>query len=211
MIDLIYAENFPLKEAVSAAKKLGIKRLILAKHFSPEKELTGLKKEASAIKFPFSFCHLAENPKEVNSFKGKADFLAIVGGDVSSNKFAVSNKQVDFLLEPVSPGRLTVDTGLCRTAKDNSKPLAFTLSRYLNASRGERVGLFRNGFFSVKLLKKFRVNALFFSGAGKKEEMRSAEELKAFARLLGFSEKQGERFIESFGEGFLGEKLYARA
>ncbi len=145
------------------------------------------------------------DPRLVQRFRGKADFLAVRGGDVQLNKFAVSTKGIDFLLMPCDSGKLSFDTAHARLAAENGVPVAISFADFLRAQGRKRSLLLKNYFMVVKLLKKFRANALFFSGASKPEELRAVEDLAAFATLLGFSRAQGKRLVERFQPFHLGE------
>lgn len=203
MIDLfLLNENSSIEEMLLLAEELGSRGVVLAKHFESGKELNEFREKLSGEKIPLLFCHLVEAGKEVQGFKGKADFLAVLGGNAAVNKFAVSNKQIDFLLQPLASAQLSVDTAIARTASENGKPVAFTFSTLLNSKGFQRVMLFKNHLIAVRLLKKFRVNALMFSGAAKAAEVRSAKDLASVLVLLGFSVEQAERFSKSFPESF---------
>jgi RNase P/RNase MRP subunit p30 len=203
LIDLFLIEkNFNASKMFSIAESLGIKKIILAKHFESIKELNDFKKFFKNSSISLMFCHLIENQKEIQRFKGKTDFLAVLGGDVSLNKFAVSNKLIDFLIQPINSLKLSFDTAIARTAFQNKKPIAFIFSVFLRFNGFQRMLLFKNHFLTVKLMKKFRVNALMFSGARKPEEIRSIKDLSSVLVLLGFSCDQAKRFSESFPENF---------
>ncbi len=146
------------------------------------------------------------DPRLVQRFRGKADFLAVRGGDVQLNKFAVSTKGIDFLLMPCDSGKLSFDTAHARLAAENNVPVAISFADFLRCGGRKRSLLLKNYLMVVKLLKKFRANALFFSGASKPEELRAVEDLAAFACLLGFSRAQGKRLVERFQPFFLSEK-----
>ena len=110
-----------------------------------------------------------------------------------------------FLLTPGDAGKLSFDTAIARLSAENEVPIAVSFADFLRCGKQKRSLLLKNYFMVVKLLKKFRANALFFSGAGKAEELRAVKDLAAFASLLGFSRQQGKRLVERFQPFFLGK------
>ncbi|MDO8538179.1 MAG: RNase P subunit p30 family protein [archaeon] len=199
MNDLVFYHNsLNLNELIQTAKSLNTKTIILAKNFHSIKEAEELKKKLASFKFDFKLCHLmlSSNSKQLSQFKNKTDFVAVLGGNVELNKFAVSSKQIDFLLAPVTFGRLSVDTAIARIAAENEKIVIFLFSDFLNSFGLKRMQLFRNAFFSMKLFKKFKVSASIFSGAEYSDELRAVEDLSVFLELLGLNEKQARKIIK---------------
>ncbi len=185
------------------AGELGNDRVLLAASFKDDVGLQALRKAHPRAKI----CLVLDQPDQraVQRFRDKADFIAVRGGSTEANKFAVSTKGVDFLLMPCTEGKLSFDTAIARLSAENDVPVAVCFADFLRCGRQKRSLLFKNYFMVVKLMKKFRANALFFSGASKPEELRSVKDLAAFACLLGFSRPQGARFVERFQPFFLGE------
>jgi len=204
MIDLVFFNEriFDLKAIAETESMLGNSAVILAKNFSSEKELKELKEKIEREKFDFRPCHLitALEPKELNKFKGKA-LVAVLGGNVTLNKFAVSTKGIDFLLQPCTEGPLSFDTAIAQTAEDNGIPIAFTFRQFLEMEGMKRSFLFRNYSFTVRLIKKFKLDCLIFSGAKFYDQMRSIKDSTSLLVLLGFTREQAERLAEKeFGE-----------
>ena len=200
MIDLVFFGD--LEELKKYGEKLGIDSYIIAENFKDEKELLELKDKIKKEKLNFKICKILEKPdsRELNFFKGKADFIAVRGSSVALNNFAVSNRGIDFLLQPVGSGKLEFDTAIARVAADRAVPIAFLFSEYLNANPFQRSLLFKNSFLAVKLMKRFKANAFFFSGAKEVDELRAVEDLSSFAVMLGFSREQGIRFVKDFAK-----------
>jgi len=199
MKDLVFYNNsLDLNELIKTAKALDTNSIILCKNFHSLKELDELRKKLSSLKFDFQLCHvmLSTNSRQLNQFKNKAEFIAVFGGNPELNKFAVSSKQIDFLLSPVSFGRLSIDTAIARTAAENNSKIVFIFADFLNSFGLKRMQLFKNSFFCMKLLKKFKCTPSIVSGAERIEEMRSMHDLPAFLELLGLNEKQAKKFIK---------------
>lgn len=184
---ILYSNSFELHELALAEKKLENKEVVLCKTFS-EKELSELKEKIKKQKFSVKFfaCHLLvkSNSKELNKFKNKTDFIGVLGGNVSVNKFAVSSKKIDFLLAPCNEGRLTFDTAIARTARENKTEILIPFSQFLNSSYSKRVSLTKNYSFMLKLSKKFKLNTRVVSFAKDFSELRSIEDLESFKKFL---------------------------
>ncbi len=193
---VFYSSEFNLSELAEKETQLENHEVVLCKNFS-EKELQELKEKTRKEKFSvkFFFCHLLfkSDSKEINKFKNKADFIGVFGGNVSLNKFAVSNKKIDFLFAPCSEGKLTFDTAIARIAKENSTEILIPFSSFLNAVHSKRVSLAKNYSFMLKLSSKFKLNVLVVSFAKNFFELRSVKELEAFKSFL---EKKFEKIIE---------------
>src|SRR3989338_7564206 len=200
ILDLVFYSD--LQSLKRNAKLLGIDAIIIAQNFRSQRDIDALRAEIKKSKFPFYICHLLGEPNQNDAklFSGKADFIAVLGGSANLNKFAVSSNFVDFLIAPAGYGKNEFDTAIAQIASDNQKPIAIPFAQFLNCSGFQRSMLFKNYFFVVKIMKKFRLNALFFSGAKKESELRAPQDFASFANLLGFSKEQGERFIGRYAE-----------
>ncbi|MBI2530083.1 MAG: hypothetical protein HYW05_02990 [Candidatus Diapherotrites archaeon] len=203
IIDLVFYSD--LQSLKRHAKLLGIDAIIIAQSFKSQRDIDSLRAEIKKSKFPFYICHLLGEPNQNDAklFRGKADFIAVIGGSANANKFAVSSNFVDFLIAPAGYGKNEFDTAIAQIASDNQKPIAIPFSQFLNSGGFQRSMLFKNYLFAVKIMKKFRLNALFFSGAKKEGELRAPQDFSAFANLLGFSKEQGGRFIGRYAETIL--------
>lgn len=205
ILDMVFHSD--LQALKRNAKLLGIDAIIIAQSFKSQRDIDALRAEIKKSGFKFYICHLlaGANQNDAKLFRGKADFIAVVGGSANVNKFAVSSNAVDFLIAPAGNGKNEFDTAIAQIASDSQKPIAIPFAQFLNCSGFQRSMLFKNYLFVVKIMKKFRLNALFFSGAKKESEMRAPKDFASFANLLGFSRGQGERFIERYAETILPE------
>lgn len=192
-VDLVQFSD--LKEISESAKGLGIGTIILALQFKNPPEISALKSQAQSLETKFLFCHVASgnDANEMNKFKGKADLVCVRGGTIPANKFGVTHKHSDFLLEPCTFGQNAFDAGTAQTAFENKKPVAFTFSQFLEARQLQQSFLFANSLLASKLCRKFNCQALLFSGARSPEEMRSPRNLSSFAELLGFPPLQARQ------------------
>ena len=120
--------------------------------------------------------------KELNKFRNKTDFIAVLGGNVSSNSFAASSKKIDFLIKPCIEGRLSFDTAIARTAKENQTELIIPFSQFLENSG--KTSLARNYSFCLKIANKFKLNPKVVSFAKNINGLRSLNDLEYFKKFL---------------------------
>jgi len=211
-IDLVFlTESFnDLKQIKELSAKLGNNSVILAKNFSSEKELLEWKEKAknlSGEKFKFAFCHLISKPdsKELGKINS-AEFFAVFGGTIQSNKFAVSSKKIDFLLSPCGNEKLSFDTGIAQDAKDKGTIIGICFSQFLEANSFSRTILMKNYSFTSKILQKYALPCSVFSGAKSLNQLRSAEDLVSMLAFFGF---KGEKIAEARKKFF--EKISKKA
>ncbi|MFA4907428.1 MAG: RNase P subunit p30 family protein [archaeon] len=184
-----------LKEISLRAQELGIPAIIIAQNFASAEKISELRKKGEGLETEFKFCHVLQgtDANEFNKFGGKVDLLCVRGGSVPANKFGVTHRDSAFLLEPCTFGQNAFDASTARTAVENKKPVAFTFSQFLEARPLQQAFLFQNALLALKLVRHYRAEALFFSGARTVSEMRSSKNLCAFAQLLGFDELQARK------------------
>ena len=77
-----------------------------------------------------------------------------------------------------------LDQVLCALAAEKGKIIAFSFQELLNSS--ERAELLARMMFNLKLCRKYQVPMLLCSFASTETEMRSAKDLQALGRVLGF-------------------------
>jgi RNase P/RNase MRP subunit p30 len=107
-------------------------------------------------------------------------------------RFALERSGVDMLygMESIHPKdslhyvRGGLDQVLCKIAAEKGKILAFCFSEMLNST--ERGKLLARIMLNIKLCKKYKVAMILGSFAVSQEEMRSAKDLQALGRVLGF-------------------------
>lgn len=107
-------------------------------------------------------------------------------------RFMLEKTEVDivFAMENIHPKDSThfvrggLDQVLCTLAATKRKTLAFSFSEMLHSvHKGKLLGRM---IFNIKLCKKYKVPIKLVSFALSKEEMRSAKDLQALGRVLGF-------------------------
>ncbi len=203
-IDLVLFDN--LKALSEASEFTETDSYIIAKNFKSKEEISKLraKIKSEELKCDFKIAHIIEkpNPNELKKFQN-ADFIGVSGGTPETNGFAAAHKKVDFLIQPCTTDKFAFDTGIARLLGERNTPVIFPFSQFLNAFPKERAMLFKNYIFATKIMKKFKVNALFFSAANNSNELRCVKNFSAFATLFGFTELQGKRFTTTFPKKIL--------
>ena len=111
-------------------------------------------------------------------------------------RFALEKSSVDIVMgmeminlkDSVHFVRGGLDQITCRIAKEKGKVIAFSFSDILNSKN--RAKLLARMMFNIKLCKKYGVKIIFSNFSSKKEEMRSAKDLKAFFDVLSMGRKK---------------------
>ncbi|MFH1255718.1 MAG: RNase P subunit p30 family protein [Candidatus Diapherotrites archaeon] len=196
MSDLVFFNN--AKAIASQAKLLGIEKVIVSSDgkIPPVK---GIEFRSCAVLQKLNF-------EEARKFRQKGFLAAVDGASLSANRFAASTKGIDLLLQPLDAGKMFFDSGLAQLCARNNVSVAFLFSAFLNAKPFEQAQLFRNAAIVVKLLRRFKIKACVFSGAESEWEMRSPKDLKVFARLLGFTEKEAGKAVGENPDELFSEK-----
>jgi uncharacterized protein len=198
MIDLVLFDDLQLLQ--KKAIELNINCFIIAKEFSSLNELNELNKRINEMDFDFKTCFLLSevNYKKLNLFKDKVDFIAVQGGSIELNKFAVQRKEVNLLLNPVTEFFPSIDTAIARESKEKNTPMCFSANYFNSLSKLKKAYFFKNALIAVKLINKFKGKALFFSCARKEKELIKLNDFAKEFIQLGFSENQINFFVNEF-------------
>ncbi|MBT4805189.1 hypothetical protein HON71_03380, partial [Candidatus Woesearchaeota archaeon] len=113
-------------------------------------------------------------------------------------RFALEKTKVDLIygMETINPRdsvhfvRGGLDQITCRIAAEKGKIIAFSFSEILNAKNKDKI--IARMKLNVKLCKKYRVKMYFSSFAKNENELRSAQDLFAFWKVLGGTKKNLE-------------------
>ncbi len=111
-------------------------------------------------------------------------------------RFALEKSSVDIIMgteminakDSVHFVRGGLDQITCRIAKDKGKIIAFSFGDILRSK--DRARLLARMMFNIKLCKKYGVKVIFSNFSLKKEEMRSAKDLRAFFNVLSTVKKK---------------------
>ncbi|MEK6939137.1 MAG: hypothetical protein AABX31_00260 [Nanoarchaeota archaeon] len=125
----------------------------------------------------------ARNKKMKTVFKADSEELL---------RFALERSNVDIVygMENIHPKdsmhfvRGGLDQVLCKIAAEKSKVMVFSFLGLLDSQ--DKGKLLARIIFNIKLCKKYKVQIILCSFATSKEEMRSAKDLQAVGRVLGF-------------------------
>ena len=176
------------------AKKLGWTGVCLLIPY-PEWEGNKEIKKAEGIDFTTGAACTAKSPQQVahlaKALRGKAEVIAVVGGDLEVNRAAVETPEVDLLLRPWE-GRQDagVNHVVARLAKKNNVAILFELEPLMHAAKRGRSELFERYERTARLLRKYHAPFVIASGARSAWDLRGPSELVSFGRLLGFDDKQ---------------------
>ncbi len=125
-------------------------------------------------------------------FKQCKHSLAISrGGSLDENRRIVRSK-ADVLLNPITSGKLTVDSAVVEIAKQRGVTIAIGFSQFLRASSLRRARLISAYGKLIQLCLKMKVRVLLVSDASSEWEARAPEQLIALGVLLGLSEQQAK-------------------
>ena len=130
--------------------------------------------------------------KEIESARDKKLKTVFRADSEEILRFALEKNGVDIIygMESINPKdslhfvRGALDQILCNIAAEKEKILAFSFAEILNSH--DRAKVLARIMFNVKLCKKYKVPVMLCSFASSREEMRSAKDLQALGRVLGF-------------------------
>ncbi len=187
------------RELESAKKRFGISSFIVAKEFKSIAELEHLKKSLPKS-YKTCFVLKRKDEKALRTFFHRTDFVAVIGGNISMNRFAVENKMVDFLVAPCTIERANIDAPLLNTAEQNGVSVVVPFNAIFSLSPFRQAQLLKHYFVLAKLCKRYRVKCFVFSLAEKISELKSPAELFNLGKEFGFSEEQLVEWCESVVE-----------
>ena len=176
MHNLILAKE--AKELLELSKKLGFTKTMFL-----EKDFVMLKAKSKK-----------ELLKEIGRAKGKLTIYKTESEELL--RFALEKTKVDLIygMETINPRdsvhfvRGGLDQITCRIAAEKGKIIAFSFSEILNAKNKDKIIALMK--LNVKLCKKYRVKMYFSSFAKNENELRSAQDLFAFWKVLGGRNKK---------------------
>ncbi len=130
--------------------------------------------------------------KEIEKARSKKLKTAFKADSEEMLRFALEKSQIDIVYgtEHIHPKdslhfvRGGLDQVLCAIASEKGKIMAFSFNEILNSP--ERGKLLARIMFNVKLCKKYKVSMAWCSFASTELEMRSAKDLQALGRILGW-------------------------
>ena len=161
------------KELEDLSKSLGFEKTLFLDDFTLVK--------ASSKKDLLKQVKEAKNKKKISVFRAESEELF---------RFALEKTTIDIVFgqELINPKdslhfpRGGLDQITCKIAKEKEKTIAFSFSDILGSgNKGRLLGRIR---FNLQLCRKYKVKMLFSNFSEKKEELRSAKDLKSFLIIL---------------------------
>ncbi|HLD72490.1 MAG TPA: hypothetical protein VJA23_02810 [Candidatus Nanoarchaeia archaeon] len=106
-------------------------------------------------------------------------------------RFALEHTPIDlvFGMEKINPSdslhylRGGLDQIICKIAAEKEKTIGFSFQQILTTKNPEK--MIARMKFNLKLCRKYKVKTFFNNFSFQKEELRSAQDLEAFLRVLG--------------------------
>ena len=154
--------------------------------------LLSMDERAAALEKQLGWTSVLVQGKNCTLNASKAGMVNLVsGGSLETNQKAVRTpKKVHVLLDPVNEREKTFDTAIAQIARDNQIAIGFSLSSFLKSKGIQRVKLFKNAAYAVKICLKQKNPIVLVTGAETELGARAPEDLAAFATLLGLTKQQ---------------------
>ena len=138
--------------------------------------------------------NINEARKKIDKLFQTGNEIVVIAKDSDFNRKILENKKVNVLLFSNFLGnknRLKQrDSGLnhilAKIARDNNIAIGIDIESIRKTEGKERGKLLARIKQNIKLCKKYKVPVMLCSFASSREEMRSAKDLQAFGRVLGF-------------------------
>ncbi|MUV88856.1 ribonuclease P [Halapricum sp. CBA1109] len=145
----------------------------------------------------------AEDPSRASGFVGnhRADrtVVAVHGGTVSMNRFAVEQPPVDVLAHPMT-GDGDVNHVMAKAAAENSVHVEFAFGRVLRADGGVRVQAIRDLRKLREIVAAYDVPYVVSADATSHLQLRAPRELLAIGEVLGFDAEQVRTGLAAWGD-----------
>jgi len=154
----------------------------------------------------------AEDPGSASGFVGnhrdRRTLVAVHGGTVRMNRFAVEQPAVDVLAHPMA-GDGDVNHVIAKAAAENGVHLEVSLSRVLRADGGTRVQAVRDLRKLRELIEAYDVPYVVSGDPGNHLQLRAPRELVAVGAELGFDAEAVREGLRAWGK--LAERNRERA
>ena len=133
----------------------------------------------------------------INQIKKLNNELNIVEGG-ALNREILSSKNIDILVSPEKNRKEDflhhrnsgLNQVLCTLAKKNKVAIAFSFNEILKSKDVERAKIIGRMQQNIRLCRKYKVDMIIASFANDKYEMRSLNDLKSFARVIGMNSQE---------------------
>ena len=184
------------QKIIEMSKKLGWYGLVYILPWEERAKAKEFRKDDIAIAIEFDSRKFSDRAKSIRRL---VEIIAVKGGNLELNRAAVSNRYVDVL---ISPWHGREDAGfdyvMAKLAKENEVAIGFDFSEILHKSKSERAKILSRMLDVAKLVKKYKLDFLIFSGARSCYDLRSPSEFRSFGRILGFQDPEIKKSLSGY-------------
>ena len=135
----------------------------------------------------------SEMKKTVLSVRKHAEIVVVRGGTEELNRAAVETPEIDILLNHDVNGRSGINHVLAKLARENNVAIGFDMNQLMTSYRLGRIQEFSSMIETAQAVRKYKTPFVLTSGARDAWDLRSASELLALGRQLGFTEAQSRK------------------
>jgi ribonuclease P/MRP protein subunit RPP1 len=139
----------------------------------------------------------------IDRFRGRADILAVHGGDEAINRAACEDSRVDVLAHPQEDKTPGINHIIAKLAADHGVAIEFSLYPIVRGRGGMRVRTLSAYRANFALVRKFGAPYVITSGAMSSYDLRDVHSAIAIARLFGMSESDAIRGLSDYPSGIV--------
>ncbi|MDG5778108.1 RNase P subunit p30 family protein [Haloarculaceae archaeon H-GB2-1] len=134
----------------------------------------------------------------VGNHRDRATIVAVHGGDVATNRFAVEQAAVDVLAHPMA-GDGDFNHVMAKAAAENGVRVEFSLRAVLRSEGGRRVRALGDLRKLRELVTEYDVPYVVSADATSHHHLRAPRELRALGEVIGFSAEQITAGLQEWG------------
>lgn len=142
-----------------------------------------------------------EDPERASGYLGnyRPDYtvVAVTGGSVSMNRFAVEQPKVDVLADPMA-GDGDINHVMAKAAVEHGVRIEYNLGPVLRTSGGSRVQYLSDLRKLRELIDQFEVPYVVTANPKSHRQLRTARELRALGEVLGIDEEWIEAGLDEW-------------
>jgi ribonuclease P/MRP protein subunit RPP1 len=144
----------------------------------------------------------------IDRYRGRADVLAVHGGDEAINRAACEDGRVDVLAHPHEGGKASgINHIVARLAADRGVAVEFSLFPLIHHRGGSRVRALSSYRTNFALVRKYDVPYIITSGAMSHYDLRDVRSAIALCRLFGMGEKDAIRGLSGCPSRIIGRAV----
>ncbi len=164
MDDLI--ENNSLADLESIFSKLNIKTVYVLREVSKKEDFKAPFEIHKSHQVTFKKAYLLKDLSLLHFYKGD-DLLLVESGSLKNNTLISTNKNVDFLKDPLSD-KLSFDEQNARSCSQNKIKVVFDINKLRGKDKNQAI---KQSSFIINLLKIHSVDMFFVTFAKTKEDL----------------------------------------